>query len=152
MKHIHTLLAFLLLTISGAQAQTPDRENFSLGAWEHEIGYTQAVRVGPTLYVSGSTGSGTMPEAIAEAYGAIQRTLAHYGLTFAQVVKENVYTTDIEALKRHAAVRRAFYGKDFPAATWVQVARLYDLGHVIEVEVVAVVPDSPGTGGNRAGK
>ena len=39
------------------------------------------------------------------------------------------------------AARRAFYGKDFPAATWVQVARLYDPAHVIEVELIAVFPE-----------
>ncbi len=81
----------------------------------------------------------------AQAYGTIKHTLEHYHFNFSHVVKENVYTTDIEALKQHVAVRRTFYGEDFPVATWVQVARLYNPGQVIEVEIVAVLPDAPET-------
>lgn len=115
-------------------------EKFQLGPWEDDIGYRQAVRVGHTLYISGSVGAGDMPAAIRQAYEALDQTLKHYGLTFAHVVKENIYTTNLDALKAHLAVRRAFYGKDFPAATWVQVARLYEPDHVIEVELIAELP------------
>ena len=57
--------------------------------------------------------------------------------------EENAYTTDLEALKANLAARRAFYGRDFPAATWVQVSRLYQPDQVLEVELIAIFP--PGT-------
>jgi enamine deaminase RidA (YjgF/YER057c/UK114 family) len=118
----------------------PAKQRFNLGPWENEIGYAQAVRVGNTLYVSGSVGGGEMPAAIRQAFDTIARTLSAHHLGFEHVVKENVFTTDIEALKAHKEVRNAYYKADYPAATWVQVARLYDTQHVIEVEVIAVFP------------
>jgi 2-iminobutanoate/2-iminopropanoate deaminase len=134
------LLAGALYADNPAPAQQTDK--FMLGEWENDIGYRQAVRVGNTLYISGSVGGGEMPAAIREAYGALGQTLRHYGLTFQHVVKENIHTTKLDELKANLAIRRAFYGKDFPAATWVQVNRLYDPGHVLEVELIAVFPEA----------
>lgn len=138
------LIAFVSTTLLSAADTLPalKTQKFKLGDWEDDIGYRQAVRVGDTLYISGIAGAGAMPDAIKSVYGELSQVLAHYGLTFAHVVKENAYTTDLEALKANLAVRRAFYGKDFPAATWVQVSRLYEPGHVLEVELVAVFPSS----------
>ncbi len=83
-----------------------------------------------------------MPDAIRGVYGEPEKTLAHYRLTFAHVVKENVYTADLDVLKTNLAVRRAFYGTEFPAATWVQVSRLYSPTQVLEVEqLIAVFPE-----------
>ncbi len=139
------LLGLALLTCSFAGAADelplPRKDGFHLGPWEQDIGYTQAVRVGTTLYVSGSVGGGDMATAIAQAYDAIQRTLAAHRLGFGHVVKENVFTTDIEALKANKGVRNAYYGTDFPAASWVQVQRLFEPEFVIEVEVIAVFPE-----------
>jgi enamine deaminase RidA (YjgF/YER057c/UK114 family) len=117
------------------------KQKFHLGPWEQDIGYTQAVRVGNLLYVSGTTGHGEMAGAIKQAYDGIAKTLAAHGLSFGHIVKENAYTTDIEALKANKAVRNAYYGGDFPAATWVQISRLFTPDTVLEVEVIAVFPD-----------
>ena len=135
------VLLFATALLAADPAPALKTEKFKLGDWEDDIGYRQAVRVGRTLYISGSVGAGEMPAAIAEAYGALGKTLRHYGLGFQHVVKENIYTTQLDALKANLAARRKFYGKDFPAATWVQVSRLYDPAHVIEVEVIAVLPE-----------
>lgn len=110
------------------------------GPWEDDIGYRQAVRSGNTLYISGSVGEGAMPDAIRGAYTTLEKTLKAYGLGFADVVKENIYTTNLDALKENLAVRKTFYKGEFPAATWVQVQRLYEPSHVIEVELIAVFP------------
>jgi 2-iminobutanoate/2-iminopropanoate deaminase len=136
-------LCLLLVTALHAADPAPalKTDKFKLGDWEDDIGYRQAVRVGNTLYISGSVGAGAMPDAIRGAYGELEKTLAHYGLTFAHVVKENIYTTDLDALKANLEVRRAFYGKEFPAATWVQVSRLYEPAHVLEVELIAIFPE-----------
>jgi enamine deaminase RidA (YjgF/YER057c/UK114 family) len=138
---LSSLAALLLCLAAPLSASAPQKEKFNQGPWENEIGYAQAVRVGNLLYISGSTGSGPMPQALAQAMDGIQRSLAHYKLGFAHVVKENIYTTDIEALKAHKEVRKAYYKGDFPAATWVQVVRLFSPEQVIEIEVVAVISD-----------
>ena len=141
-----SLALFCLLLVTTLRAADPapalKTDKFRLGDWEDDIGYRQAVRVGNTLYVSGIAGAGTMPAAIRSVYGELKEVLAHYGLTFAHVVKENAYATDLEALKANLGVRRAYYGKDFPAATWVQVGRLYQPDQVLEVELIAVFPEA----------
>jgi 2-iminobutanoate/2-iminopropanoate deaminase len=150
-KSLVSFLPLLLVAASLCAADAPEKvsveqsalrtDKFMLGDWENDIGYRQAVRVGNTLYISGTVGAGEMPAAIRSAYSTLRRTLAHYGLGFQDVVKENIYTTKLDALKANLAIRREFYGTDFPAATWVQVDRLYEPGHVIEVELVAVFPN-----------
>lgn len=105
-----------------------------------KYGYTQAVKVGNTLYLSGITGMGPMNESLQSVYERIGVALAEAGADFSHVVKENLYTTDIEAVKEHNEVRMKFYKGDYPAATWVQVVRLFDAAYNLEVEVVAVLP------------
>ena len=102
---------------------------------EKEIGYAQAVRIGDTLYISGSVGAGEMPGAIRESHDELKKTLAAHGLDFRNVVKENVFTTDLDAFK---AIRKEYYGTECPAGTWVQVQRLYLPKFV--VELLAVFP------------
>jgi enamine deaminase RidA (YjgF/YER057c/UK114 family) len=125
-------------TPAGAPALKTDK--YRAGKSEDDYGYRRAVRIGNTLYVSGAVGAGEMPAAIRTAYGTLGKTLAHYGLGFQHVVKENIFTTKLDALKESRAVRKEFYGTDFPAATWVQVDRLFQPDYVIEVELIAVFP------------
>ena len=63
------------------------------------------------------------------------------GLSFDDVVKETVFATDLDAFIANKALRKPFYGPRLPAATWVQVQRLYDPSYVLEVELVAEAPD-----------
>ena len=107
---------------------------------EKDIGYAQAVRVSDTLYVSGSVGAGEMSAAIHQAYDELKKTLSAHGLDFSNVVKENVYTTNIDEFISNKSIRKEYYGKHTPAATWVEVRRLYSPDHVVEVELVAAFP------------
>ena len=107
---------------------------------EIDIGYCEALRSGNTLHISGSVGSGDMPTAMHKAYDTIKQTLAANGLEFRHIVKENVFATDLDAFIRNKDIRKEYYGTDFPAATWVQVQRLYLPAFVVEVEVTAEFP------------
>lgn len=109
-------------------------------ASEVEIGYCKAVRTGNTLYISGTVGQGEMPAAVQSVYESLRQTLEANGLTFRNVVKENVYTTDLDAFKGSKDVRKTFYGASLPAATWVQVQRLFLPSFVLEVELIAEIP------------
>jgi 2-iminobutanoate/2-iminopropanoate deaminase len=104
---------------------------------EDAIGYAQAVRVGKTLYISGSVGSGEMSNAVKAVYDELEKTLKAYGATFQNVVKENVFTTDLENFKQQQELRKKYYKDDFPAATWVEVRQLYNKDLIIEVELIA---------------
>ncbi len=83
-------------------------------------------------------GVGDMAAQIRNSYRDIEATLSAHGATFANVVKETVYTRDMDALVKHAAVRADFYGKTSPpAATWVQIDRLVAADLLLEIEVLA---------------
>ncbi len=103
-------------------------------------GYAQVVKVDNILYVSGTVARDITPQGITQLYKAIERSLQQYGATFQNVVKENLYTTDIEEMKKHNDARKVFYKGDFPAATWVQISRLYMADAKLEVEVIAHLP------------
>ncbi|WP_342115487.1 RidA family protein [Pseudoduganella sp. OTU4001] len=108
---------------------------------EREVGYCQARRHGNMLYISGHTAGGEMPAAVKTVYTRLGRILAAHGLTFKDVVKENVFTTNMDALVKAADVRLPFYDNHYPAASWIGVQRLFMPEFVIEVELVAAFPD-----------
>lgn len=107
------------------------------------IGYSDAIQVGNTVYVSGVVARGAnMEEQVTNIYARLKGVLARFGATMNDVVKETVFTTDMEALANANAPRLAAYDGHNPAATWVQITRLYMPQALIEIEVIAV----PGSG------
>ncbi|MBL7731814.1 MAG: RidA family protein [Chitinophagaceae bacterium] len=146
MKKIFYLLvlfqAAFLLTI---QAQNNDikKEKWH---WDNQLkqdtsaGYVQVVKVDNVLYISGAVALEVTPEGITRVYKALEKSLNSFGATFQNVVKENLYTTDMEAMKKYNDARKVFYKGDFPAATWVQVPRLYMHEARLEVELIAHLP------------
>jgi 2-iminobutanoate/2-iminopropanoate deaminase len=114
--------------------------------WGNELkqdtsaGYVQVVKVDNVLYISGAVARDVTPEGITRVYQALDRSLKSFGATFQNVVKENLYTTDMEAMKTHNAARKVFYKGDFPAATWIGVTRLFMADAKLEVELVAHLP------------
>jgi 2-iminobutanoate/2-iminopropanoate deaminase len=137
----------LLLIISfkvDAQSQKTiiKKEKFNIDkAGEDEIGYTQAVKVGNTIYISGAVGWGKTEDALKLVYDELEKSLKFYHATFENVVKENMYALTLDSVIKYKNIRKLYYKNDFPAATWVQVDRLYNEGLVVEVELVAVLPE-----------
>jgi 2-iminobutanoate/2-iminopropanoate deaminase len=158
MKHPLRLLAAvtILSPLAGCEESAPPKEParerhlFHLNAYESEFGYSQAVRVGKTLYISGSMAvdhqgrllaPGDMAGQMRASYANIQRTLAAMGSSLDQVVSETIYTTDMDALLKQGAVRFEYYDKaQMPATTWVGVQRLADPGFLVAISVVAELP------------
>ena len=141
----YRLLVSLLLinTVLMAQQQEITKEKWHWGnplKQDTTAGYVQVLKVDNVLYISGAVSTSVTPEGITQVYQALERSLKSFGAGFQHVVKENLYTTDIEAMKKHNDSRKAFYKKDFPAATWIQVARLYMADAKLEVELVAHLP------------
>lgn len=130
--------ATVAATLAGCASAPPASTCYNLNEKvEKEIGFCQAVRSGNTLHVSGTVGAGEMSEATRKAYDNLRKTLEANGLTFANVVKETVYTTDIEAFKLAGGIRKSYYGDKLPAATWVEVRRLFLPQFVVEIELTA---------------
>ncbi len=126
------------------------KQVFHLNGYEKDFGYSQAVLIDKTLYVSGSVSvdangrliaAGDMAGQMRAAYANIRRTLSAHGAGFDEVVKETIYTTDMDALLKASDVRFEYYDKErLPTVSWVQVQRLVDPGFLVEIEVVAELP------------
>src|SRR5271166_3854523 len=111
--------ALLLLAACKQQAEPeapPPRikQVFHLNTYEKDFGYAQAVLIDKTLYVAGSVpvdaqgrliAPGDMAGQMRAAYANIQRTLAANGSDFDQIVKETIYTTDMDALLKASDLR-----------------------------------------------
>ncbi len=141
-RWIRPLSVLFFLALSGCASIGPAQRTciHRNEALEAEIGYCQAVRSGNTLYISGVVGQGEPAAAVRSVYERLKQILEANGLTFADVVKENVYATDLDTFIRNKEIRKEFYGPTPPAATWVQVQRLFTPSLVLEVELIAVYP------------
>ena len=126
------------------------KQVFHLNPYEKDFGYAQAVLVDKTLYVSGTVAvdehgrlvaAGDMAGQMRAAYTNIRRTLEANGASFDEIVKETIYTTDMDALLKAADLRFEYYDKErLPTTSWVQVQRLVDPGFLVQIEVTAELP------------
>jgi 2-iminobutanoate/2-iminopropanoate deaminase len=86
---------------------TINKEAKSLNmSWEKEYGYSQAVKVDNTIYVSGQVshddkgnivGLGDMQVQMLQAYANVEKVLAQYGATIDNIVDELLFVTDMNA-------------------------------------------------------
>jgi 2-iminobutanoate/2-iminopropanoate deaminase len=118
--------------------------------WEKEYGYTQAVKVGDTIYMSGQVshddkgnivGRGEMETQMRQTYENIQRLLTQYGATLKNVVNEVLFVTDMDAAFAAAVKCRQeiFSGAPIIASTIVQIQRLAFPELMIEIKCVAKI-------------
>jgi enamine deaminase RidA (YjgF/YER057c/UK114 family) len=134
----------ILLAIAGglAVADTAAAQNAGKQRVEgvvESIGYARAIQVGSTIYVSGLVGGGeTVEQQQDQIYTQLAALLKPMGATLNDIVKETAYTTDIEALKAAIPARKRALGSHRPAATWVQIDRLYSPSAKLEVDFIVV--------------
>jgi reactive intermediate/imine deaminase len=111
--------------------------------------YTDAVRVGDLLFVSGFLavdGEGNLvggDDVVAQARQVLTNlgvVLHTVGASFADVVKVTVYVTDIADRVRINPVRQEVFGDAKPASTLVEVSALALPGAKLEIEAVALIP------------
>jgi len=71
----------------------------------------------------------------------MKSVLASRGADFSNIVKINIFTTDIDALRQAFTIRSEYFGEHAPASTLVQIERLARPVFLVEIEAIAIAPD-----------
>ncbi len=120
--------------------------------WSLDMGFNQGELVighTRTLYCSGQTAmssegqplhDGDMAAQLATSIDNLQAVLSAAGLSLGDVVRLNLYTTDVDLLFRHHGVlsERLMTAGVAPATTMLGVTRLAIPGQLVEIEATAV--------------
>lgn len=121
--------------------------------WEHDMPPAPAIRAGNTLYLSGQIaltpdgsleGEGDFVAQSRQCFENIRAILARAGASMRDVVKMTTYFTcglNEAVAAEYWNVRQAYFGDHKPASTGVQVKALLMPACLVEIEVVAVLPE-----------
>jgi enamine deaminase RidA (YjgF/YER057c/UK114 family) len=146
---------FALGGLAGCEQDTPPKEaripeQLHLNAYEQSFGYSQAVKVGRTVYISATmpvdkdgklVSPGDMAGQLDAVYANLEASLKAEGAGFPQVVMERIYTTNMDDLLKLSDRRFTYYSKgQLPATSWIEVRKLVDPGFLVAVEAVAELP------------
>lgn len=120
--------------------------------WSQEMGFNQGELISGqarTLYISGQTAmskhgrpehDGDIAAQLGLALDNLEAVLGEAGMSLANLVRLNVYTTDVDALFPHYGVLAGRLGAAgvAPATTMLGVTRLAIPGQMVELEGTAV--------------
>lgn len=118
--------------------------------------YSQAVRAGDTLYLSGQTPldpssgelvAGDISAQATQVFGNLEAVLAAAGATFDDVVRVGIYLTDLGDFGAVNEVMKRHFREPYPARSTIGVAAL-PRGAQVEIDMIAV-PDRAVIAGGR---
>ena len=113
--------------------------------WEATYGYSRVVVAGDWAITAGTTSTG--PDGVLDPGDAYRQALTAFtialealrtaGVTPKQVVRTRMYVIDINSQEEVGRAHQELFGAIRPVATLVEVARLADPAHLVEVELDA---------------
>ncbi len=125
----------------------PQRQKVASGTrWEPLVGYSRAVRVGNTIYVSGTTATDAQGAVVGsdpytqtrQVLRNIEQALRACGATLGDVVRTRIFVTNIAQWEEIGRAHGEVFGTIRPATTMVEVRRLIDPALLVEIEAEAV--------------
>ena len=146
MKFLSTVIVLLFAAVAGAQDSERDKRKGMTQPGAHRDLGTWAKR----LFVAGQValdgdgnviGKGDMPAQVRQVLENLKTVLASAGADFSNVVKVNIFTTDIDRFLETSAVRREYLGDHPPTSTLVQIERLARPVFLVEIEAIAIAPE-----------
>lgn len=127
------------------------RKNISSGTkWESAVGYSRAVRIGPHVWVAGTTAVNDRGEVVGEGdahaqaefvLAKIGRALKEAGADFRHVVRSRMYIVNLGDQDGAGRAHAAVFAGVRPAATMVQISGLVDPRLLVEIEVEAYITE-----------
>ena len=116
--------------------------------WEDSLGYSRAVRAGNIIKVSGTAavdenskivGVNKPYEQARYIIQKIESSLKEMGASLGDVVRNNIYVTDISNFNEIARAHGEFFRDIKPALTFVEVSRFIDPDILLEIESEAII-------------
>ncbi len=111
--------------------------------------YSQGIRVGSWVFTAGQIGidpqTGTLLPDLEQQVHQVMRNLEAIlraaGTDFQHVVKTTIYLTDLSSFQTVNSIYAQYVGDPPPARATVEV-RALPLGALVEIEAIAIIPDS----------
>ncbi|HEV2278167.1 MAG TPA: RidA family protein [Acidobacteriaceae bacterium] len=115
--------------------------------YEPVIGFSRAVRVGQSVFVSGTAPVGAEPTDAAtqtrHALEIVRTALEQAGARLEDVVRTRMYLTHVDDWEAVGRAHGEFFGTIRPAATMVVVAALLNPSWRVEIEADAIIGSAP---------